>query len=70
MEQVAKSQGKVEVRQLEFTDAGAIGNVPYLKTHWVYRVNDGKEARLGQFKQFVMVKGGHGLYCPMSTSAT
>jgi len=63
MEQVAKSQGKVEVRELEFTDAGAIGNVPYLKTHWVYRVNDGKEARLGQFKQFVMVKGGHGLYC-------
>lgn len=63
MEQVAQSQGKVEARQLEFTDAGAIGNVPYLETHWLYRVNDGKEARLGQFKQFVMVKGGHGLYC-------
>ncbi len=63
MQQVAENQGKLESRVLEYTDAGAIGNLPYLKTRWLYRVNDGKELRLGQFKQFVTLKGGHGLYC-------
>ena len=63
MQQVAENQGKLESRVLEYADAGAIGNLPYLKTRWLYRVNDGKELRLGQFKQFVTLKGGHGLYC-------
>jgi hypothetical protein len=63
MQQVAENQGKLESRVLEYTDAGAIGNLPYLKTRWLYRVNDGKEVRLGQFKQFATLKRGHGLYC-------
>ncbi|HET9473613.1 MAG TPA: hypothetical protein VFO82_06950 [Steroidobacteraceae bacterium] len=63
MQQVAENQGKLESRQLEYADAGAIGNLPYLKARWLYRVNDGKELRLGQLKQFVTLKGGHGLYC-------
>lgn len=63
MQQVSENQGKLETRVLEFADAGAIGNLPYLKTRWLYRVHDGKDARLGQLKQFVTRKGGHGLYC-------
>jgi hypothetical protein len=57
------TQGKVEARQLEFTDAGAIGNVPYLETRWLLRVNDGKETRVGALKQVVLEKHGHGIYC-------
>ena len=63
MKQFTASQGKIEARELEFSDAGAIGNVPYLRTRWLFRVNDGKETRIGMLKQFVMAKRGHGLYC-------
>jgi hypothetical protein len=63
MEQVAKGQGKIEVRALEATDAGVFGNVPYLQTQWVYRVNDGKAQLLGGFQQISMEKNGQGIYC-------
>ena len=63
IELVAAEQGKVEATQLEFTDAGAIGNAPYLATRWLYRVHDGKEARLGALKQIAFDKLGHGVYC-------
>ena len=63
MELVAEEQGKVEATQLEHTDAGAIGNVPFLSTRWLYRVHDGKEARLGALKQVAFAKLGHGVYC-------
>jgi hypothetical protein len=63
MKVVGEEQGKVEATQLEFTDAGAIGNVPFLATRWVYRVNDGKEPRLGGLKQVAFDKLGHGVYC-------
>jgi hypothetical protein len=63
MEQVGKTQGKLEVRALESTDAGVFGNVPYLQTQWVYRVNDGKAQMLGGFQQISMEKNGQGIYC-------
>ena len=63
MELVADEQGKVEATQLEFTDAGAIGNVPFIATRWLYRVHDGKEARLGALKQITFDRLGHGVYC-------
>ena len=56
MEQVEKSQGKVEARSIESIDAGLFGEVPYLQTQWVYRVNDGKAQRLGGLKQISMEK--------------
>ena len=58
-----KARGKVEARQLESSDAGVIGNVPYLQTSWLYRVNDGKEDQLGALKQMAFEKFGHGVYC-------
>ena len=63
MKQIEEMQGKVEAKDLEYTDAGAIGGVPYLQTRWLYRVNDGKETRVGGLKQITMEKHGHGLYC-------
>src|SRR5688572_11751992 len=63
MKQFSNAPSKVEARELEYSDAGAIGNVPYLKTRWLFRVNDGKETSVGMLKQFVMEKQGHGLYC-------
>ena len=53
MGQVAEAQGKVEARSLESIDAGVFGNVPYLQTQWLYRVNDGTAQRLGGFKQII-----------------
>jgi len=63
MKQFTDSQGKIESKDLEFSDAGAIGNVPFLSARWLFRVNDGKDTRIGMLKQFVMAKRGHGLYC-------
>jgi len=63
MKRLEAIQGKVEARQLEFTDAGAMGNVPYMETRWLLRVNDGKETRVGALKQVVLEKYGHGIYC-------
>ena len=63
MGQVAEAQGKVELRMLEFIDAGVFGNVPYLQTQWVYRVNDGTAPRVGGFKQISMEKNDKGIYC-------
>ncbi|HEY6125625.1 MAG TPA: hypothetical protein VIV63_13315, partial [Steroidobacteraceae bacterium] len=63
MEQVAKTQGTVELRHLEAIDAGVFGNVPYLQTQWIYRVNDKGEQRLGGLKQISMVKDDKGIYC-------
>jgi hypothetical protein len=63
MKRLEESQGKVEARQMEFTDAGAIGNVPYLQARWLFRVNDGKETRVGGLKQIAFEKYGHGVYC-------
>jgi hypothetical protein len=63
LKQVEETQGKVEMRSIESIDAGVFGEVPYLQTQWVYRVNDGKEQRLGGLKQIAMEKGGQGIYC-------
>jgi hypothetical protein len=60
---IAKSQGTVEQRGIETVDAGAFGATPYLSLAWLYRVNDGKEKRVGAFKQYAAVKQRHGIYC-------
>lgn len=63
MGQVEQAQGKVELRGLEAIDAGVFGNVPYLQTQWIYRVNDAGTQRLGGFKQISMEKNDKGIYC-------
>jgi hypothetical protein len=63
MKEIESSQGKIEVRVLEGTDAGAHGAVPYFALTWLYRVATPKGAMVGGFKQFVMEKGKSGVYC-------
>jgi hypothetical protein len=63
MKQVEETQGKLELRAVESIDAGLFGEVPYLQTQWIYRVNDGKVQRLGGMKQISMEKDGQGIYC-------
>lgn len=60
-ENIEKVQGKIEVRELESTDAGAHGDVPYLQTQWVYLLAEGKQ--LGGLKQVSLRKKDHGIYC-------
>jgi hypothetical protein len=60
---IEASQGKLEVRALETTDAGAYGAVPYITVSWIYRVSTDKGPMLGAFKQFVMEKGKQAVYC-------
>jgi hypothetical protein len=64
LQNVEALQGAVEARQLESTDAGVIGDVPYLRTDWIYVVRDEKgQKRAGGLKQVVLLKSGHGVYC-------
>lgn len=64
LQNVEALQGAVEARQLESTDAGVIGDVPYLRTDWIYVVRDKKgQKRAGGLKQVVLLKSGHGVYC-------
>jgi hypothetical protein len=60
---IEKAQGKVERRAIEVVNAGQFGTTPYLALNWLYRVNDGKEARVGAFKQYAAAKEKHGIYC-------
>jgi hypothetical protein len=63
LREIEKSQGKLEARALESTDAGAHGAVPYISLTWLYRISSPEGARLGSLKQFVMEKGKQGVYC-------
>lgn len=60
---IESSQGKIEARALEGTDAGAYGAVPYITLAWLYRVGSDKGPLVGALKQFVMEKGTLGVYC-------
>jgi hypothetical protein len=61
---VGAAEGSLRFRQLEATDAGVIGGVPFLETNWGYGTNDGgKTLRIGGLKQLVFQKFGHLVYC-------
>ena len=60
---IEKEQGKIESRAYETINAGQFGKTPFLALSWTYRVNDGKELRVGALKQYTAVKQGHGIYC-------
>lgn len=63
MKNIEESQGKLEARALESSDAGAHGAVPYIAMNWIYRVSGEKGALLGGFKQVVLEKGASAVYC-------
>jgi hypothetical protein len=63
---IEKAQGKLEKRMVESTDAGVAGATAYLGVVWLYRVNDGKGAKLGALRQFAAARSGHGIYCALN----
>lgn len=63
---IEKAQGKIEKRVVEHIDAGVAGTTPYLGVVWLYRVNDGKGAKLGALRQYAASKSGHGIYCALN----
>lgn len=60
---IEKAQGKVEAREVEVINAGEFGTTPFVALSWLYRVNDGKDRRVGAMKQYAADKQGHGIYC-------
>lgn len=60
---IEASEGKIEARALESTDAGAYGAVPYIALSWLYSVKGPQGVLVGGLKQLVMEKGGHGVVC-------
>jgi hypothetical protein len=65
-DRIEKAQGKIETRGVEHVDAGVAGTTPYLAVSWLYRVNDGKGARLGALRQYAATRSGHGIYCALN----
>ena len=63
---IQKAQGKIEQRAVERIDAGVAGATPYLSVVWLYRVNDGKVAKLGGLRQYAATKSGHAIYCALN----
>ncbi len=63
LKDIESSQGKIEARALEVSDAGAMGSVPYISLTWLYRVTTPKGPMVGSLKQFIMEKGPHAVYC-------
>jgi hypothetical protein len=63
---IEKAQGKIEKRVVEHIDAGVAGATPYLGVVWLYRVNDGKGAKLGALRQYAATRSGHGIYCALN----
>jgi hypothetical protein len=65
-DRIDKAQGKLEKRAVQRIDAGVAGTTPYLSVSWVYRVNDGKGAKVGGLRQFAAVRSGHSIYCSLN----
>jgi len=63
LKELEASQGKIEARALESTDAGAYGAVPYISLAWLYRVTGPEGPLLGALKQFAMEKDKVGINC-------
>jgi len=63
---IEPKQGKIEYRGVENIDAGVAGATPFLSATWVYRVNDGKGARLGALRQYAASQAGHNVYCALN----
>lgn len=63
LKEIEASQGKIEARVLESSDAGADGPVPYIALTWLYRVATADGPMVGGLKQFILEKGQQAVYC-------
>ncbi len=64
--EIEKTQGKMEKRAVEHIDADVAGGTPFLSLAWVYRVNDGKGAKVGGLRQIAASKSDFGIYCGLN----
>jgi hypothetical protein len=62
-EVIAKSQGRIEGRELERTNAGWNGAAAFLQADWVYLVKVDGDNRLGALKQIIFERDDATLYC-------
>lgn len=60
---LAEAQGKIEMREVDRSDAGAYGESPYLALDWLYLQKQDGKPLVGALKQFAALKDGHGIYC-------
>jgi hypothetical protein len=62
-DRVAGAQGKVEMREIERTDAGWNGSAAFLSADWIYAVQTDGQKRLGALKQVLFERDGASIYC-------
>ncbi len=62
-EALEKLNGTVEARDLEATDAGAVGAHPFISLQWLYRASQNGERRVGALKQYVAALDDAVVYC-------
>lgn len=60
---LAQHQGEILQRQVLQQKAGALGESPFLRLDWVYRVRKQGQESVGEIKQLIAAKRGHTLYC-------
>lgn len=61
--EIAKLNGEIELRSLQASDAGVLGEHPFLSIRWMYRASSKGEQRVGALQQFAADLGHAGVYC-------
>lgn len=61
--EIAKTNGEVQARVVDASDAGAVGEHPYLALRWVYRALQKGEQRVGGLQQLAADLGEAAIYC-------
>lgn len=63
LDNIAAAHGKVEMREVERTDAGWNGLAAYLQADWIYALQVDGQKRLGALKQVIFERDGASVYC-------
>ncbi|MFN7609830.1 MAG: hypothetical protein ACK5QX_02675, partial [bacterium] len=61
--ELRKTNGEIEARAVQSSDAGAVGKHPFLALRWLYRARVKGEARVGGLQQFAADLGNATVYC-------
>jgi hypothetical protein len=67
LEVIQNARVKLEKRVVESVDADVTGATPYLTVSWLYRINDGKSAKVGALRQYAAARPGYGIYCALNS---
>ena len=61
--ELSKTNGEIEARAVQSTEAGAVGHHPFLALRWLYRAKLKGELRVGGLQQFAADLGDAVVYC-------